>query len=335
MSSNPFFFVSIFLSAVLAFGITAFLVEMLISSLKKIPKTRTARLFAIARTLPFVSLSLDLISSSISVGYLFNPLNCSSCIQKVILTLFFPETKNYLYANRISLVNHLGKDTSHAFFQLAGIALVLLTLFLLCRTVFELVRANNFLKVLEMNSKACSRMIENPSVLQAIKKHRIKVVVIEAINVPFATWTKVVFIPKTVVNAFSQTEFEAVLAHEIEHIRWKDPQVRIAIELISLFFWWVPTSFWRKSLEFDQEVACDQSILQHGITQSFLASALLKVSKEVKNSSYQPICYLAQKKHDSLKRLQVMMDEPNPFLNRYEWLIFSLSAIFCIGLAAC
>lgn len=334
MSSNPFFFVSIFLSTILAFAITAFLVEMLLSALKKIPKAKSARFFAMARILPFISLSLDLISSSISVGYLFNPLNCSSCIQKVILTLFFPETKNYLYTNEISLLNHLGKGNSHIVFQALGLFFALVTAFLLCRTIFEWFSTNQLLVALEKNSESSSRDIKNRSLLQTIKKHRIKIIVSEAISVPFATFAKVVFIPKAIESYLSQEEFEAVLAHEIEHIRWMDPYVRIATELISLFFWWVPTSKWRKRLEFDQEVACDHSVLSHGLTQSCLASALLKVSKSINNSTAK-LCYLTQQRHDSLRRLEEMMPAPKPFSKGFEWLVFSLAVIFCSVLAAC
>ena len=116
MSSNPFFLVSILLSATIAFTIVAFIVEMSLVLLPKNAKLNTG-IRSLLRWLPFISLAIDSSFRTFSIGYLFNPLNCASCVQKLILSHFFPDLKAYLYTNEISLLDDLGTGVSYAVFQ--------------------------------------------------------------------------------------------------------------------------------------------------------------------------------------------------------------------------
>lgn len=335
MSSNPFFLISILISAILAFAIVTFLVEMILIVLKKFPKANTGRAHALLRSLPFISLFSDLIFSSFSLGYLFNPLNCSSCVQKVILTLFFPDVKTYLYSNEISLLSHLGEGTSHTLFQVVGIALVALTFYLVGRKIIEVFAVTRLLRSMERTCVPSQRLVENLILAQALHKQRVKIYVSTEIEVPLATYSQAIFIPQFLEDTFSQDEFEAVLAHELEHIRWMDPLLRLFFQLISAVFWWVPTYACRKRLEFDQEIACDQSILRYGYLETSLASAVMKVSARVKGRSSELLCYLTKKKHDSVRRLESMLGAGTQSSRRFEWVSFILIILFSIVVPVC
>ncbi|MBA3816023.1 MAG: M48 family metalloprotease [Parachlamydiaceae bacterium] len=62
----------------------------------------------------------------------------------------------------------------------------------------------------------------------------------------FATFGNRIVFPEALVNALSQQEFEAIITHEWQHLRWKDPHTKIIGSLIAHFFWWLPTLWWMK-----------------------------------------------------------------------------------------
>lgn len=336
MSSNPFFLISILISAILAFSIVAFLVEIVLIVLIKFPKANTGRVRVVLRTLPFISLFSDLIPSSFSLGHLFNPLNCTSCVQKVVLTLFFPDFKTYLYSNEISLLRYLGEGTSHTLFQVIGISLITMTLYFVGRKIYEVFAMTRLLRAMERTCVLSQRPIENRLLGQALSKRCVKIYVSAELEVPLATYSKAIFISQLIEEDFPQDEFEAVLAHELEHIWWRDPLLRLFLQLIGAVFWWVPTYWYRKRLEFDQEVACDQCILRYGYRERSLASAVMKVSAQVKGRSSELLCYLIKKKHDSVRRLESMLGAgEQPSSRHFEWVSFILVVFFSIVICVC
>ncbi len=333
MSSNPFFLISLLISAIIAFSTVAIAVEITLAFLKNRLNGRTR---SILRSLPFISLLTDLLSSSFSFSYLFNPLNCSSCIQKLILAVWFPDTKNYLDANEISLLRYLGEGIPHAgLYAIGAIGLATITIILLIKKAHQLYLTSQLLTELEKRSRLCCRPIENDLLSNAMMKEGIKVYVSPIIDSPLAAHSKLIFIPCVIEETFSQQEFEAVLAHEVEHIRWKDSQVRLLLQLIATLFWWVPTYSWRKRLEFDQEVACDQSVSRYGLPHTSLASALVKVCTKAKEKADQQLCYLTEKKHDSLRRLEAMLSSNDTTTKRFEWISFILVISFSIVTFLC
>lgn len=335
MSPNPFFLISILLSALIAFSTVALIVEASLILLQRNAKFNNGRTRSFLRCLPFVSLAVDLLSKTFSIGYIFNPLNCQSCIQKLVLSVFFPELKTYLYTNEISLLRHLGEGISHTIFEGITIGLVALTLFFVFRKVAEAIFVSKMLRSTIRNGSLCSRSIHNASLNQALQKKGIKILVSNEIIIPAATYSNVILIPAAVHDHFSQEEFEAVLAHELEHILWKDPLIRFFSQLISVIFWWLPTYEFRKKLEFEQEIACDQSIVRYGIQEHFLASALLKVTTHAREKKFDILCYLTEKKHSSMRRLEAMLKTDTKSSKRFEWISFIVVILAAIIILLC
>lgn len=320
MISNPFFLISILISALIAFVTVVVVVE----SFLILFRIKQGRVRSILRLFPFISLFLDLILNSFSVGYWLNPLNCSSCVQKFLLTLFFPNLKSYLYSNEISLITHLGSKISHSIFS---IAFTLFLTMIIYFTVRLLVTTFIFSREVKWGMKSeniCSRSIENILLATAVRKNNVKIFATEKIIIPMATYSKSIFIPKDMIEKLPQEEFEAIIAHELEHIIWRDPTIRLLSQLISSIFWWVPTHLWQKKLEFDQEIACDQSILKYGLREEFLASALIKVATTAKEKPHEILCYLSNGKHPSLKRVQMMLGLPSTDSKYYKWASYSV-----------
>jgi|688.fasta_scaffold19462_12 beta-lactamase regulating signal transducer with metallopeptidase domain len=306
MISNPFFLISILINALIAF----FTMAVVIESILILFKIKPGRVRSTLRFFPFLSLLLDLTLNHFSIGYWLNPLNCGSCVQKLLLTLFFPELKNYIYNNEISLQTYLGLEISHVIFSIVFILFWTITLYFTLRLFVEGFIFARALRSMMKLEDSCNHSIKNISLTNALQNSHVKVFSSEKVTIPVATYFKAIFIPHEIVEKFPQEEFEAIVAHEFEHIRGKDQMIRLFSQLIAKIFWWVPTRSWQKKLEFDQETACDRGILRYGFNEESLASALVKVSKSIQNKTCKSFCYLSNETHPSLRRVQIMLGIP-------------------------
>lgn len=175
--------------------------------------------------------------------------------------------------------------------------------------------------------QASSRLVENAALNLALKNCGVKIYSSETISVPMATCFKAIFIPAKLIKELPQNEFEAMIAHELEHIRWKDPLFRLLLQWISALFWWVPTFKWKKSLELDQEVACDQMIVTYGLERASLASALIKVARMSRETAIEALCYFYNAKHPSFIRLELMLGLAAPCSKYFDWLSYTVIAL--------
>ncbi|MGA8164021.1 MAG: M56 family metallopeptidase [Waddliaceae bacterium] len=98
---------------------------------------------------------------------------------------------------------------------------------------------------------------------------------------------KIIF-PKKLLEILKQDEYEAVIAHELEHAKKKDSLTRTLITYIKTLFWWIPMAALIRSVEENQEMACDRSAAQYQRPVS-LASALVKTAKQacIDSASYE------------------------------------------------
>lgn len=110
----------------------------------------------------------------------------------------------------------------------------------------------------------------------------------EEIQVPLAGWGKRIFFPKMLAESLTQEEFEAVVAHELEHHRWNDTILRALCYGTAALFWWVPMRSWLRKLEQEQEFACDASVYKYGLDGLVLASALQKTILKKQEARYYP-----------------------------------------------
>jgi beta-lactamase regulating signal transducer with metallopeptidase domain len=291
------------ISALIAYVTVAVIVE----SSVVLFKIKPGRARSMMRTFPFVSLFLDLILNSFSIGSWLNPLNCSSCVQKLVLTLFFPELKSHLTFHEISLLTYLGSGISHTIFSAAFVLFSAMIVYFAVRILLASFILARELRCKMKSEDICIRPIENALLAAAIQENGVRIYANANVIIPMATYSKAIFIPKDMVENLPQGEYEAIIAHELEHLLWRDPTTRLISQLISAIFWWVPTRSWQKKLEFDQEVACDQSILKYGITNEFLASAMIEVAKKAKEKPHAAFCYLSHEMHPSIRRVHMML----------------------------
>lgn len=305
MNDNPLWLVSFLISTFLSFFSIAFVVEIAIA-LFRIKKHRARSML---RLLPMFSLATDFFFSKLSTGNLLNPLHCESCIQRLFLQ-FKPELKQYLAEHKIAWSRHLASQAPDALFTALLLVFISISAFIFMRKVVQIVSFHRSLYVLVEQGELSQRKIENPSLLQAMKKQRAKILVSKAVQSPLAAYWRTILIPEGLEKKLPQDEFEAVISHELEHLRWKDPILKLFCQIASTLFWWVPTGWWLKRVDQDQEMSADASVWRHSLNGSSLASALVKIcKKERSRSEPATFCAFAVGKVNSLlARIRMALD---------------------------
>ncbi len=255
-------------------------------------KIRQGRLRVIIRLLPFIAVLSNLFLANWQTGASLNPLHCSSCAQNLIGTLFKAKLNQLLIS-----------ENTYALWS--GFWLFLaVTIYHISKASFELFIASRNLLKLEQTAILCQRIIKNKLLKEALKKHNVRIFENSSVSIPMATYANAMHLPQVITDTSPQEEFEAIVAHELEHLIWRDPALKIIISLTTAFFWWLPANSWVKKLELDQEIACDQSVNKYGIDKVFLAEALVKTATATNKRPDKIICYLTNTSHQVLKRLR-------------------------------
>jgi Zn-dependent protease with chaperone function len=278
MTSNPFFLLSLLSSSVLAFFTVAFGVEIVI----KIFNLKHFRTRSILRLLPVFSLIVDLLFQQYSIAKWINPFSCASCLQKILLGFFFPQLRDQLTEQQISLVTYLGEAHQHSIFSsifliFLGIS-VMLAFFKIIQIIWSIYTIRTILK----SSLPFEKPIQSLLLAKKLQKYKVEIYLSDLIEAPFATYNHLIFIPQKTLEILDQQEIEAVIAHELEHIKHLDPLFRILNHFVATISWWIPIGFWTRRMELDQEMACDENVTRYGLAKDSLASALVKVAAQAK-----------------------------------------------------
>lgn len=112
-------------------------------------------------------------------------------------------------------------------------------------------------------------------------------------------------IPQDAFDKLSKDELDAVIAHELGHIRQLDLIVTIAVQLLGDLFWFVPGYRWlSRKIDRLREVVADQWAVSSGIEPALLASALVKL-KDISEKSGRLVLYSAFFREKSLLKVRV------------------------------
>lgn len=88
-----------------------------------------------------------------------------------------------------------------------------------------------------------------------------EVVLSECVRSPCAILPSTIVFPKKFLSLLSEEEKDAVIAHEAEHLRFKDTYLRLFVYFMDAIFWWIPLRIYGNFLEKLQENAADQRAL--------------------------------------------------------------------------
>lgn len=181
------------------------------------------------------------------------------------------------------------------------------------------------------NAVPCQLPIHNPMLRTKMEKIRLLESTLVGIPCAFGVFCKKICFPKGLFQQLSQEEFEAIIAHELGHLRWHDGVIRWLCELCRSLFWWIPTHWWMQRIESYQEAACDEGVGRFNVTGLDLASAIVKTAKI---SRHRPCPMLASRfvqGHPLTQRLQSLLNETGRS-SPWRWLQLGFAAVITLSI---
>lgn len=321
------FLLNIIINSLLVFFTLSFLIQLLIF----VFRVKEPRLKTILCGIPILKLIVDPFLYNFQSWSLFhhmNPLEAETGSRTLSVMLWFPASairfslsseQTFTLADIVALsVNPL---------WIKGIVCIVggISIFLLARWIYCLTQSVLLISEIKKQARACPRKITNQKLLQQIKN--IALIVSEEVDIPCAFGLSIC-LPAHLLNKYSQDEFEAVIAHELDHLRWWDGLTQTLFQGICMFFWWVPSRLWIKYVEHMQECACDSSVERFNINKLNLVSAIIKTAKETRNLSLPATCFIHRQ--TMIKRIQPLLDDSRPI--RLKWFLRILTGFIAASI---
>lgn len=337
MDKAAFFILNIFLNSLLAFFTVAFLIESVIF-LFRIQQGRAA---ATLRMIPIIKLPLDLCLydfSRWSYAQGINPLNCEEGTRTLSVMLgWTSQITDWLFLSSgiqltvpggltFTIADLIGYSISPIILKVFAVLLMSFTLGFVIRKLFLYHYFLGDLKSLARSSQPLYRKLRNSNLSSCIRKYGVKILTSPTLTgSPFVVGliSSVVYIPSYLSKSLSRKEYEAVLAHELEHVRYKDGLVRLTLDFIGTIFWWIPTKWLRDRIEEGQEVGCDIKCSKYGIDSNDLASAVCKSAKYLINTPSHIFAHPLAK-YTILKRVNMLLQ---PSSIRFKKIHFALTSL--------
>ncbi len=93
-------------------------------------------------------------------------------------------------------------------------------------------------------------------------------------------WRPVILLPQGITERLSAAELDAIMAHELCHLRRRDNLLAAIHMAVEALFWFHPLVWWiGRRLNAERERACDESVLASGKSPALYAESILKVCK--------------------------------------------------------
>lgn len=128
-------------------------------------------------------------------------------------------------------------------------------------------------------------------------------------------------LPEEATKKLSYDELNAVIGHEMGHVRYYDLLVAVLIQALGDLFWFVPGYRWlSRKLDRLREIVADGSAVSTNIEPQFLASALLKL-REISAGNDKAILYSAFFREKSLlkERVERLVGNVRERKPRFGW----------------
>lgn len=151
--------------------------------------------------------------------------------------------------------------------------------------------------------------VQQYSAYMDIKKP-VKLVLSSRVSGPLTIgfWKPIILFPVASVNQLSLAQAEAILIHELAHIRRADYLLNYLLQLSAAILFFNP--FHRLLVQAacrDREISCDEWVLRYNYNRRDYAEALLQVEKMTLVSSRFAIEAVSQPGHELLHRIRLML----------------------------
>lgn len=341
MDKFAFLALNIALNSLLAFLTTWLLIELLVKAFRIKPGRTASNL----RMIPLLKLAVDPFMYNYSLwGYSqgINPLQCEEGSRTLSMAFgaFYPYPPFFYSGIQLHLPGELtftlADVLGHLLPALAlrcfAILFALTTVTILINQLRRYFKCSRQILDLKQShaglGKQCRR-IRNSKLLACMKRHAIEIYDSPSLHgSPFVIGflSHRIFIPKEI--DLSRKEYEAVLAHEMEHIRHKDSLIKWLLSAICTIFWWIPTLWLQNRIESGQELGCDLRCKKYGVNPIDLAAAICKVAKQSNNgvfSGVNPQFALHLTKHPVQTRIEALLMLAPPTSTKVRFILTALA----------
>lgn len=118
----------------------------------------------------------------------------------------------------------------------------------------------------------------------------------------------IVLLPVAAVNNLSTQQIEAVLLHELSHIRRSDYLVNLVTRIIQTILYFNPfVKAFSSIIEKEREKHCDEIVLQFQYEPHGYASALLEIEKSARRAHLLAVAASGNRKNELLVRIETIM----------------------------
>jgi bla regulator protein BlaR1 len=137
-----------------------------------------------------------------------------------------------------------------------------------------------------------------------------------------------IVIPLGLLNSLSMAEVEAILCHELAHIKRRDYLVNLLQSFIEIVFFFNPAVLWlSKLIRTERENCCDDIALGYVADKKSYVKALLSCQEfQMKTPEY--AMALTGKKSELLNRVSRMLFNTKSTLNKMEKTVLTLATVF-------
>lgn len=177
--------------------------------------------------------------------------------------------------------------------------------------------------------------VKKVTVHMGIRK-KVNILISEFVSSPVTIgfFKPVILVPLAAINNLTTQQMEAVLLHELAHIRRNDYMVNLVINFIRTILYFNPfVRAFVKIVESEREKSCDEMVLQFQYDSYEYATALLTLEKT--NSELKPFAIGATgKKNDLLKRVELIMGVKSKSalsINKFAGLLTGLICIMALN----
>jgi TonB family protein len=148
----------------------------------------------------------------------------------------------------------------------------------------------------------------------------------------FRMFRPVLLWPAGISEHLDDAQLQAILAHEVSHVRRRDNLAAVAHMVVEAVFWFHPLVWWLGSwLVEERERACDEAVLEMGSDRNVYAESILKVCELCVASPL--ACVSGVTGADLKKRMvHIMTDEITRKLNFSRKLLLSVAGFLALAL---
>lgn len=130
----------------------------------------------------------------------------------------------------------------------------------------------------------------------------------------------------------------AVLLHELAHLKRRDPLALLAGQVMQALHWFNPLAWLTlHRLRADQERACDDTVLRHGVLPSDYAQSLFDLSRQTRLGPGLSLCALAMAREAPVEaRITAVLDSGRPrqpATRRWSLMLMGVATIVAVPLA--